>query len=141
MSGKGQVKHGYVCGYRRKQFPKEVFSDWLLFHPYYQRPTPGLLNKPGVVRDLVAALGESDEPVRLIHTFGQYCAHQGKNLKPRLWMASRSITFTILLSVLRELTADTKVAGDLERFLVEKGSSLLDTRIVIADGARQDQYF
>ncbi|TYO93234.1 DUF262 domain-containing protein [Desulfallas thermosapovorans] len=131
-----------------KQFPlKEVFSDWFAFSiPYYQRPYAWTTEQAGeLFDDLVAALGESDEPVRELDPYflGSIVLIKGKDPEAQVVDGQqRLITFTILLSVLRELTADTKVAGDLERFLVEKGSSLLDTpdRYRLTVRAR-DQYF
>jgi len=132
-----------------KQFPlREVFSDWFAFSiPYYQRPYAWTTEQAGeLLNDFLDALGDENESVRELDPYflGSIVLIKGKNPEAQVVDGQqRLITLTILLSVLRALTDDVNVVGDLERFLVEKGSSLLGTpdRYRLTVRARDQEFF
>lgn len=116
-----------------KQFPlKEVFGDWFVFSiPHYQRPYAWTTEEAGeLLDDLLDALGNGDVEVRELDPYflGSVVLIKGKDPEAQVVDGQqRLITLTILLSALRELATDEKVVYDLDKFLVEQGSSLLGT--------------
>ncbi len=111
---------------------EKIFSNDFLFNvPLYQRPYAWTTEQAGeLISDLLAFMGDGDEPVEDINPYFMGSIVLIKEDSPQAQIVDgqqRLTTLTILLSVLRHLMTDEAQYNGLTEFLYEKGNPIRGT--------------